>query len=102
MHVQEISCMHRRYLACTGDIMHAQEISCMHRRYHACTGDIMHAQEISCMHRRYHACTGDIMHAQEISYMNILEKWFPLQGERAHSSYFRCFQKQNREEGETE
>ena len=32
----------------------------------------------------------------------ILEKWFPLQGERGHSSYFRCFQKQNREEGETE
>ena len=32
----------------------------------------------------------------------VLEKWFPLQGERGHSSYFRCFQKQNREEGETE
>ena len=32
----------------------------------------------------------------------LLEKWFPLQGERGHSSYFRCFQKQNREEGETE
>ena len=31
-----------------------------------------------------------------------LEKWFPLQGERGHSSYFRFFQKQNREEGETE
>ena len=31
-----------------------------------------------------------------------LEKWFPLQGERGHSSYFRCFQKQNRDEGETE
>ena len=31
----------------------------------------------------------------------LLEKWFPLQGERGHSSYFRCFQKQNREEGET-
>ena len=33
---------------------------------------------------------------------DLLEKWFPLHGERAHSSYFRCFQKQNREEGETE
>ena len=33
---------------------------------------------------------------------NILEKWFPLQGERAHSLYFWSFQKQNREEGETE
>ena len=33
---------------------------------------------------------------------NILEKWFPLQGERCHSSYFRCFQKHDREEGETE
>ena len=32
----------------------------------------------------------------------LLEKWFPLQGERGHSSYFRSFQKQNREEGETE
>ena len=32
----------------------------------------------------------------------ILEKWFPLQGERGHSSYFRYFQKQNREEGKTE
>ena len=32
----------------------------------------------------------------------VLEKWFPLQGERGHSSYFGCFQKQNREEGETE
>ena len=31
-----------------------------------------------------------------------LEKWFPLQGERGHSSYFMCFQEQNREEGETE
>ena len=29
----------------------------------------------------------------------LLEKWFPLQGERGHSFYFRCFQKQNREEG---
>ena len=29
----------------------------------------------------------------------ILEKWFPLQGERGHSSYFWSFQKQNREEG---
>ena len=37
-----------------------------------------------------------------VKYLVILEKWFPLQGERAHSSYFRCFQKQNREEGETE
>ena len=33
---------------------------------------------------------------------DILEKWFPLQGERGHSSYFRSFQKQNREEEETE
>ena len=32
----------------------------------------------------------------------ILEKWFPLQGERGHSSYFWSFQKQNREEGVTE
>ena len=32
----------------------------------------------------------------------VLEKWFPLQGQRGHSSYSRCFQKQNREEGETE
>ena len=32
----------------------------------------------------------------------LLEKWFPLQGERGHSSYYRCFQKQNREEGEAE
>ena len=32
----------------------------------------------------------------------LLEKWFPLQGERGHSSDFRCFQKQYREEGETE
>ena len=31
-----------------------------------------------------------------------LEKWFPLQGERGHSSYFWSFQKQNREEGVTE
>ena len=31
-----------------------------------------------------------------------LEKWFPLQGERGHSSYCRSFKKQNREEGETE
>ena len=30
-----------------------------------------------------------------------LEKWFPLQGERGHSSNFRIFKKQNREEGET-
>ena len=30
----------------------------------------------------------------------ILEKWFPLQGERGRSSYFRCFQKQNRVERE--
>ena len=37
-----------------------------------------------------------------VIYIYILEKWFPLQGERGHSSYFRCFQKQNREEGETE
>ena len=28
----------------------------------------------------------------------ILEKWFPLQGERGHFSYFWSFQKQNREE----
>ena len=32
----------------------------------------------------------------------ILEKWFPLQDERGHSSYCRSFKKQNREEGETE
>ena len=32
----------------------------------------------------------------------LLEKWFPLQGERGHSSYFWSFQKQNREEGMTE
>ena len=31
-----------------------------------------------------------------------LEKWFPLQGKRAHSLYFWSFQKQNREEGEEE
>ena len=36
------------------------------------------------------------------NFSSILEKLFPLQGERGHSSYFRCFQKQNREEGETE
>ena len=29
-----------------------------------------------------------------------LEKWFPVQGERGHSSYFRCFQKQNRGGGD--
>ena len=29
----------------------------------------------------------------------LLEKWFPLQGERAHSLYFWSFQKQNREVG---
>ena len=31
-----------------------------------------------------------------------LEKWFPLQGERGHSSYCQRFKKQNREEGDTE
>ena len=36
------------------------------------------------------------------SFARQLEKWFPLQSERAQSSYFRCFQKQKREEGETE
>ena len=30
----------------------------------------------------------------------ILEKWFPLQGERAHSLYFWSFQKPNREVGD--
>ena len=40
--------------------------------------------------------------SQSLSHIYVLEKWFPLQGERGHSSYFRCFQKQNREEGETE
>ena len=35
-------------------------------------------------------------------YINIiLEKWFPLQGERAHSLYFWSFQKQNREDRTT-
>ena len=34
--------------------------------------------------------------------MKLLEKWFPLQGEWGHSSYYRCFQKQNREMGEIE
>ena len=29
-----------------------------------------------------------------------LEKWFPLQGERGHSSYFWSFQKHNRERGQ--
>ena len=29
----------------------------------------------------------------------LLEKWFPLQGERAHSLYCWSFQKQNREVG---
>ena len=29
----------------------------------------------------------------------MLEKWFPLQGERGNSSYFWSFQKHNREEG---
>ena len=29
-----------------------------------------------------------------------LEKWFPLQGERAHSLYFWSFQKQIREVGD--
>ena len=29
----------------------------------------------------------------------LLEKWFPLQGERGHSSYFWSFQKHNTEEG---
>ena len=37
-----------------------------------------------------------------VKYLVILEKWFPLKGERGHSSYFRCFQKQHREVGETE
>ena len=32
-------------------------------------------------------------------YLLVLEKWFPLQGERTHSLYFWSFQKQNREEG---
>ena len=32
----------------------------------------------------------------------ILEKWFPLQGERGHSSNFQRFKKKNREEVETE
>ena len=32
----------------------------------------------------------------------ILEKWFPLQGERPRSLYFWSFQQQNREEGGTE
>ena len=40
--------------------------------------------------------------SKTVEHIIILEKWFPLQGERGHSSYFRCFQKQNREEGETE
>ena len=31
--------------------------------------------------------------------LHVLEKWFPLQGERGHSSYFWSFQKHNREEG---
>ena len=37
------------------------------------------------------------------SYLMQLEKWFPLQGKRAHSLYFWSFQKQkqNREEGGT-
>ena len=34
--------------------------------------------------------------------VNVLEKWFPLQGERGHSSYCRSFQKQNREVGESD
>ena len=29
--------------------------------------------------------------------VHILEKWFPLQGERVHSLYFWSFQEQNRE-----
>ena len=29
-----------------------------------------------------------------------LEKWFPLQGERGHSSFCRSFKKQNREGGD--
>ena len=36
-----------------------------------------------------------------VAFASVLEKWL-LQGERDHSSYFRCFQKQNREEGKTE
>ena len=43
-----------------------------------------------------------ILHADPCNKSYILEKWFPLQGERAQSSYFRCFQKKNREKGETE
>ena len=33
---------------------------------------------------------------------SLLEKWFPLQSEQGHSSYFRSFQQKNKEEGETE
>ena len=42
------------------------------------------------------------MKIKRIFRRDILEKWFPLQGERDHSSNFRRFKKQNREEGETE
>ena len=39
---------------------------------------------------------------ENVGALTKLEKWFPLQGERGHSSYCRSFKKQNREEGETE
>ena len=39
---------------------------------------------------------------QSLGGVTVTRKWFPLQGERAQSSYVRSFQKQNREEGETE
>ena len=53
-------------------------------------------------------CTYKIISSYELAHpvmgtiFLVLEKWFPLQGKRGHSSYSRCFQKQNREEGETE
>ena len=52
----------------------------------------------ACIRTYIHKC----MHTYIHTYMHILEKWFPLQGEQGHSSYFLSFQKQNREEGETE
>ena len=39
---------------------------------------------------------------QWVNNVLLLEKWFPLQGERAHSLYFLSFQDQNREVGGTE
>ena len=47
-------------------------------------------------------CAPAVGNARCAQYVSILEKWFPLHGERAHLYYFWSFQKQNREEWVTE